>query len=63
MVLEHHLVSNQIATRDFTSTEEKITSYRYPQGMPDYLSEINKNRPLINDEVIYCQAKQNDILV
>ncbi len=37
--------------------------FNYPQGIKDYLVEINQNRTLINSEVIYIQGKESDILV
>ncbi len=51
----------QLTLCDRPSTEVKITRYHYPQEMPDYLSQINKTRPLINDEVIYIKVILNRI--
>ncbi len=53
----------QLILCDRTSNEEKITHYHYPQGMGDYLSEINNNRAIIHDEIIYFKEKKDDILV
>lgn len=41
----------------------KNTYLNYPQGMKDYLVEINQNREIIRSEVIRIQGKEADIIV
>ena len=53
----------QLTLFDCTSGEEKITHYHYPQGTVDYLSEINKTRPVVNKEIVHIKEKQDDVLV
>jgi DNA gyrase subunit B len=51
-----------IILKDNYSDCETI-QFHYPQGMKDYLVEINQNRQLINPEVVYLKTQEADIFV
>ncbi|MEL6440242.1 MAG: ATP-binding protein [Cyanobacteria bacterium J06621_8] len=53
----------QLTFKDLRTNSEKITRYHYPQGMRDYLSEMNRNRSLINEQAIHIREQQDNILV
>ena len=38
-------------------------SFNYPQGIKDYLSEVNQNRQVINSEAFYLKSQISDVVV